>query len=84
MLKLREKAFIVIRKELLELQRNLSFNVTINHLSSEFQKRYAYLYNELKEQRGSFKLLYKNEVFKQYLEFVLAKNTDIGQSEQIQ
>jgi phosphoenolpyruvate carboxylase len=73
LLKLREKAFFVIRKELLELQRNLSFNVTINSLSTEFQKRYAHLYNELKEQRGSFKLLYKNEVFKQYLEFVLAK-----------
>ena len=73
LLKLREKAFAVIRKELSELQRNLSFNVTINHLSPEFQKRYAHLYNELKEQRGSFKLLYKSEVFKQYLEFVLAK-----------
>jgi len=70
---LREKAFAVIRKELIELQRNLSFNVTINQLSTEFQKRYALLYNNLKEQRGSFKLLYKSEVFKQYLEFILAK-----------
>ena len=71
--KLREKAFEVVRNELLELQRNLSFNVTINQLSSEFQKRYAHLYQEIKEYRDNFKALYKTEVFKQFVDFLLVK-----------
>ena len=71
--KLREKAFEVVRNELLELQRNLSFNVTISQLSPEFQKRYAHLYQEIKEYRDSFKALYKTEVFKQFVDFLLVK-----------
>ncbi|MEI8272941.1 MAG: phosphoenolpyruvate carboxylase, partial [Paludibacter sp.] len=71
--KLREKAFEVVRNELLELQRNLSFNVTINQLSSEFQKRYAHLYQEIKEYRDNFKALHKAEVFKQFVDFLLVK-----------
>ncbi len=73
LIKLREKAFEVVRNEILILQKNLSFNVTINQLTPEFQKQYAHLYNELKEKRGSFKLKYKTEVFKQFLDFMLAK-----------
>ena len=73
LLKLREKAFEVVRNELIVLQKNLSFSVTINQLTSEFQKRYANLFNELKEMTGGFKLKYKAEVFKQMLDFMLAK-----------
>ena len=73
LLKLREKAFEVIKKELLVLQKNLSFSVTVTELSPEFQKRYAFIYHEIKERRDSFRMLYKNEAFKQFLEFLLAK-----------
>ena len=73
LMKLREKAFEVVKKELLALQRNLSFNVTINQTGSDFQKRYAHLYQEIKENRDSFKALYKSEVFKQFLEFLIVK-----------
>jgi len=73
LLKLREKAFEVIKKELLGLQKNLSFNVTISQLSPEFQKKYAHLYHEIKERRDGFKMQYKGEAFKQFLEFLLAK-----------
>ena len=73
LVKLRQKAFEVIRAELTELQRNLSFSVTISHLSSEFQKRYAHLYQEIKEYRDNYKALYKNEVFKQFVDFILVK-----------
>jgi len=73
LMKLREKAFEVVKKELSALQRNLSFNVTINQTGSEFQKRYAHLYQEIKENRDSFKALYKSEVFKQFLDFLLVK-----------
>jgi len=73
LLKLREKAFEVIKKELLELQKNLSFNITITDLSPEFQKRYAHIYHEIKGIRESFKLQFKGEAFKQFLDFLLAK-----------
>ena len=73
LIKHRQKAFEVIRAELTELHKNLSFNVTINHLSSEFQKRYAHLYQEIKEYRDNYKVLYKNEVFKQFVDLILMK-----------
>ncbi len=73
LLKLRENAFKVVRKEILILQKNLSFNLTMNQLTPEFQKRYAHVHNELKEKQGNFKLKYKNEIFKQFLDFILAK-----------
>jgi phosphoenolpyruvate carboxylase len=73
LMKLREKAFEVVKKELLALQKNLSFNVIINQAGTEFQKRYAHLYQEIKENRDSFKALYKAEVFKQFLEFLIVK-----------
>ncbi len=73
LMKLREKAFEVIRRELVGLQKNLSFNVTITQTSFEFQKRYSFLYQEIKENRDAFKVLYKTEIFKQILEFIIAK-----------
>ena len=73
LIKLRQKAFEVIRAELTELLKNLSFNVTITHLSPEFQKRYAHLYQEIKEYRDNYKAVYKNEVFKQFVDFILVK-----------
>ncbi len=73
LLKLREKAFEVIRIELSGLQKNLSFNVTINQLLPVFQKRYAHLYHEIKKQKDSFKIQYKTEAFKQFLDFMIAK-----------
>jgi len=73
LLKLREKAFEVIRNELLILQKNLSFNVTINQLLPVFQRRYAHLYNEIKKHRDSFRIHYRIEAFKQFLDFLLAK-----------
>jgi len=73
LLKLREKAFEVIRKELSVLQKNLSFNVTINQLSPAFQKKYAHLYKEIRLKNDSFRITYKTEAFKQFLVFILAK-----------
>jgi len=73
LLKLRRKAFEVIKKELLELQRNLSFNVSIDKLSPKFQNKYNSLYHEIIDSREGFKLEYKNEAFKQFLDFVLTK-----------
>lgn len=73
LLKLREKAFEVIRKELITLQKNLSFNVTINQLSKPFQKKYAHLCREIKADKAGFKITYNTEAFKQFLEFVLAR-----------
>ena len=73
LMKLREKAFELIRKEIVLLQKDLSFNVTINQLSKSFQRKYAHLYNEIRAHSDSFKISYKTEAFKQFLEFVLAK-----------
>ncbi|NDP20331.1 MAG: phosphoenolpyruvate carboxylase [Paludibacter sp.] len=71
--KLREKAFEVIRKELLGLQKNLSFSFTIHQLSPELRKRYSFIYQDLKKIHGSYTLEYKNEVFKQFVEFIIVK-----------
>lgn len=73
LIKLRLKAFEVIRAELTELQKKLSFSFTINHLAPEFQKRYAHLYQEIKEFRDNYKALYKNEVFKQFIDYLVVK-----------
>lgn len=71
--KLRLKAFEVIRGEMTALQNKLSFSVTINHLSNEFQRRYSQLYQEIKENRESYKAQYKNEVFKQFVDYIIVK-----------
>lgn len=83
LIKLRLKAFEVLRNELIDLQIKLSFNVTITHLSPEFQKRYAHLYQEIKEFRDNYKAIFKNEAFKQYIDFLIVKlpiTTDKGKS----
>ncbi|MDD2798187.1 MAG: phosphoenolpyruvate carboxylase [Bacteroidales bacterium] len=81
LLKLRQKAFDVCRTELLTLQKNLSFNISVNKLSTEFQKKYTALYQQIKEQKESFKLLYKGESFKQFIDFMLVKIPLIAGSE---
>ena len=55
------------------MHKNLTFNVTINQLSPEFQKRYSFMYNGLKDVKGNVVLKYKSEVYRQYLSFVLEK-----------
>ncbi|MDR3652047.1 MAG: phosphoenolpyruvate carboxylase [Paludibacter sp.] len=72
-LKLRLKAFQVIKTELLGLQKNLSFNARIDQLSAPFQERYHSLYNEIKEYNGIVKIKYNDEAFKQYLRFIISK-----------
>jgi len=73
LLKLRNKAFEILRNELLELQKNLSFNVSAGELNDDFQKRYQQIYEQLKDNYGSIKVKFKNEAFRQFLEFVLYK-----------
>ncbi len=73
LLKLRLNAFQLIKKELIELQNNLSFNCDVKDLSPKIQARYEYLLDEVKEFRGQFYVKYPNEAFKQYIEFLILK-----------
>ncbi len=73
LLKLRIKACQVIKSELIGLQQNLSFNLTVNQLQPEFQKRYAHLYHEIKLSKDGFKIEFKAETFKQFMEFLIMK-----------
>ena len=73
LLKLRSEAFQVIRKELIVLQKNLSFNCLEKQLNSEFQDSYNRLRNEYREFTGHPKIDYPNEAFKQYLAFLISK-----------
>jgi len=73
LLKLRLKAFEVIKQELNVLQKNLSFNCIIKQLDNEFQDNYNRLLNEFRESDGHARIDYPNEVFKQYLTFLIAK-----------
>ena len=73
LLKLRLKAFQVIKKELIGLKQNLSFNCIENQLDGEFQDNYNRLFNEVREFSGHYKIDYPNEVFKQYLSFLIVK-----------
>ena len=73
LLKLREKAFEVISTELRTLQNNLSFNVPLKDLSFDFQQKYSTLYAGIRESKSSFKVKFKGEAFKQYMELILAK-----------
>jgi phosphoenolpyruvate carboxylase len=73
LMRLRMKAFQVIKRELADLQNNLSFNATADLLNTNFKKRYARLYNEMKAHAGTYKLIYPYEPFRQYLEFLLLK-----------
>ncbi len=73
LLKFRLNAFQIIKNELLTLQKNLSFNVSPDQLSPTFRLRYGKLQAESKAFRGSMKLIYANEPFRQFLEFVIQK-----------
>ena len=73
LLKLRLKAFQVIKKELMVLKQNLSFNCIEKQLDGEFQDNYHRLYNEIREFSGHHKIDNPNEAFKQYLSFLITK-----------
>ena len=73
LLKLRIKACQLIQNELVGLQQKLTFNLTVNQLTPEFQKQYAHLYHEIKVKKDGFRIEYKSETFKQYVEFLIKK-----------
>jgi len=73
LLKLRLKAFQVIKKDLISLQNNLSFNCSSSQLTPVFTARYETLFNEINDYNGHIKIYYPNEPFKQYLEFLIVK-----------
>lgn len=72
LLKLRLKACEVIKKELTSLQKNLSFNGSLDRLSQSFQARYSELNNE---NWPSFfdSPDFDSEPFKQYLSLLMRK-----------
>jgi len=82
LLKLWQHACKVLRSELTGLQKNLSFNVNTEELPAAFQSRYRSLQNQLQEATGSVKINYKNEAFRQYLEFIIAKIQDFEEHHQ--
>jgi phosphoenolpyruvate carboxylase len=73
LLRLRLKAFQVINKELVSLQKNLSFYCGDKQTDHEFQENLNLLFNEIRELYGHFKIDYPNEPFKQYISFIIAK-----------
>ncbi|RPJ79703.1 MAG: phosphoenolpyruvate carboxylase [Alphaproteobacteria bacterium] len=73
LMKLRLKSFRVIKRVLLNLQNNLSFNSKVQDLSPEFRSRYEGLHNEIIGHDGLHKTLYPNEALKQFIEFLLIK-----------
>lgn len=73
LLKLRAKAFQLLKKELYTLQKNLSFNASVQQLPAEFQNRFKELTNEIKEFKNSVTTIYPNEAFKQYIELLITK-----------
>ena len=73
LLKLRLKAFQVIKKELMSLQKNLSFYCIEKQLDGNFQENYNRLKSEIRRSETGIKFDSNNEVFKQYLSFLIAK-----------
>jgi phosphoenolpyruvate carboxylase len=73
LMKLRFKAFQTIKKALATLQGNLSFNADPDQLSWPFKSRYENLYQEIKDNDQSFKLLNSQEAFNQYIGLMLLK-----------
>jgi len=73
LLKFRSNAFKVITNELRLLQKNLSFNTIFEQQTPIFKLNYETLQSEIIASIGSFKFQYKNEAFKQYIDFVIAK-----------
>ena len=81
-IRLRIKALQIIKNELVVLQKNLSFNANHKLLTHAFSERYEELYKEITEYKGKIIIQYKNEDFKQYLQFVIFKIPD-GNEESI-
>src|ERR1035437_7185213 len=73
LMKLRLKSFHVIKRVLLNLQSNLSFNAKVNQLCSEFQLRYVFLHNEITDSDILHKTIYPNEALKQFIEYLVIK-----------
>ena len=73
LMKHRAQAFQVIKNELLVLQKNLSFNVSFEQLTDDLRRRFVFFQHEIAHQHAMENLLYPNELFKQFLEFVLTK-----------
>jgi phosphoenolpyruvate carboxylase len=73
LMKLRLKSFQVIKRVLLNLQNNLSFNSKVQDLSPEFRSRYESLHNEIISHDGLHKTLFPNEALKQFIEYLLIK-----------
>ncbi len=73
LLKLRLNAFQVIKKELMGLQKNLSFYCIEKQLDGNFQENYNQLKSEFRKSSGVLKFDSPNEAFKQYLSFLIAK-----------
>ena len=82
LLKLRINACKVVHTELKGLQKHLSFNVNTEELSTAFQNRYKGLQSQIQELNGSGKIKYKNEAFRQYLEFIITKIQDFEEYHQ--
>jgi phosphoenolpyruvate carboxylase len=81
-IRLRIKALQIIKSELVILQKNLSFNANHKQLTHSFSERYEELYKEISEYKGKILIQFKNEDFKQYLQFVIFKISD-GNEESI-
>jgi phosphoenolpyruvate carboxylase len=79
LLKLRIKAFQVILNELVILQKNLSFNSDYTQLHPNFKLRYETLLEEIKVFNGNIKIQFKNEAFKQYLQFLITRIPNIDE-----
>lgn len=73
LMKMRLKSFQVIKRVLLNLQNNLSFNEKVQDLCPEFRSRYEGLHNEIVDHDGLHKTLFPNEALKQYIEYLLIK-----------
>lgn len=73
LMKLRLKSFQIIKRVLLSLQNNLSFNCKVKALDAEFRSRYESLQNEISEFDTSHRTLYPNEALKQFIEYMVIK-----------
>ena len=73
LMKLRLKSFQVIKRVLINLQHNLSFNRKIEDLNPEFRLRYEAMKNEIMGHYNLYEHLFPNEAFKQYIEYLLVK-----------
>ena len=73
LMKLRLKSFQIIKRVLLSLQNNLSFNAKVQALHPEFRSRYESLGHEIAAFDSSHKTLYPNEALKQFIEYMVLK-----------